>query len=89
MAPRPGEALNDSTASIKSALAVDVSSVDSTFTGVTRAIYIGTSGNLSVLFVGDSAPVTLSNLSSGFWHPMQVEKVLAAGTTATGIVAGF
>ncbi|MET4187600.1 hypothetical protein ABIB86_000451 [Bradyrhizobium sp. JR1.7] len=91
MPARPGEALNDDTASIKSALAISVAAADSTFTGITRGIYVGVSGDVAVQFVGDAdaASVILAGLAAGVWHPMQVQKVLKIGTTATGIVVGF
>ncbi|MEX0279694.1 MAG: hypothetical protein AB3N13_00740 [Arenibacterium sp.] len=51
----------------------------------TRAIYVGSSGNLSVVMLsGDT--VTLSNIQSGVIYPIRVRQVLSTGTTAAGIV---
>jgi hypothetical protein len=51
----------------------------------TRALFIGSSGNLVVTLVGDSTAVTFTNISPGY-HPLRVKKVAATGTTCSGIV---
>lgn len=56
-----------------------------------KALYIGVTGNITVIPVGSyaggsSATVTFLNVPVG-WFPVQVARVLATGTTATGIVA--
>lgn len=91
MAAKPGESIGDSTAGIKSAVAVDISSTDWSTSRITRGLYVGALGDVKVQFCddGDSATVTLTGLAAGVWHPMQVQKVIKTGTTATGIVAGF
>ncbi len=89
MAPRSGEALQDNTAGIKSVQAINVGGGDVTLTRVSRGIYVGASGNITVQFVSDNSSVTLVGLAAGVWHPMQVQAVLQSGTTATGIFAGF
>ncbi len=51
----------------------------------TRAIYVGTAGDLSVRLVsGDE--VTLSSMIAGMVYPLRVTHVLATGTTADGLV---
>lgn len=56
----------------------------------TRGLYIGTAGNVAVVFSYDpSRAVTLSNLAVGVWHPMSVLKVMSTNTTASNIVAGW
>lgn len=54
---------------------------------VARKLYIGGAGNISVVGRGDTAAVviavTAGQILEGFFR-----KVTAAGTTATGIVAG-
>ena len=87
MVARPGEALQNYDASIQSAM---TPALDATLPYVTRGVYVGASGNLEVQFVGDpdSAPVTLTGLAAGVWHPMQIQKIVSAGTTATGILIG-
>jgi len=88
MASRPGEALQDHTASISSAVAP---TLDVVLPRVSRGVYVGASGNLTVQFVGDAdaATVTLVGLAAGVWHPMQIQKIISATTTATGILIGF
>lgn len=54
---------------------------------VTRGIYVGTSGNLTVVMAGGQT-VTYSNVPVGLW-PWRVKQVLATGTTATGLVGNF
>ncbi|MBB4053780.1 hypothetical protein GGR20_003442 [Devosia subaequoris] len=52
---------------------------------VTRAVYIGTAGNLAVtLASGDQ--VTLVNLPSATLLPVRIARVEATGTTATDLV---
>lgn len=57
---------------------------DSTVLANTRALYIGTGGNLTVTMV-DGNDVVFSNVAAGIF-PIQVTKVKAA-TTASNIVA--
>lgn len=90
MAPRPSESIADYTAGIRAALAVTPN--DGTdLNRITRGIYIGGAGNVAVVFCddADAAPVTLSALAIGVWHPMQVRRVMATNTTATLILAGY
>lgn len=88
MAPRPGEALAQYDASISSAM---TPSLDSVLARITRGVYVGATGNLTVQFAGDAdaATVTLTGLAAGVWHPMQIQKIVSATTTATGILVGF
>lgn len=51
----------------------------------TRAIYVGGGGNLRVTFV-DGDTVTLQAVPGGVIYPLRLSHVLAAGTTATGLV---
>ncbi len=50
-----------------------------------RAIYVGTSGDLNVTLVG-GATVTFKNVPAGVL-PLRVSRVLATGTSATDLVA--
>ncbi|MEI4473714.1 spike base protein, RCAP_Rcc01079 family [Frigidibacter sp. MR17.24] len=52
----------------------------------TRAVYVGTGGDLHVRFVS-GADVTLRNLAGGMIYPLRLNQVLATGTTATNLVA--
>ncbi|WP_138470823.1 hypothetical protein [Poseidonocella sp. HB161398] len=53
-----------------------------------RAIYVGTTGTLAVELTGSANGdvLTLQNVQAGMIYPLRVRKVLATGTTATGIV---
>jgi hypothetical protein len=53
---------------------------------VSRAIYIGGSGNLVVEMLGGQTPITFVGVSAGCVLPIRVTKVLT-DTTATNLVA--
>jgi len=53
---------------------------------VARAVYVGTDGNVAVITSGGDE-VTFQNLNQGSILPVRVSRVLATGTTATGLVA--
>lgn len=55
---------------------------------VSRAIYVGVSGDVSVVTNGGEI-VTVPALAAGIWHGMRVKRVRATGTTATGIRVGW
>lgn len=88
MAARPGEATQNYDASISSAVAP---TLDATIQRITRGVYVGASGNLQVQFAGDpdSNQPVLVGLAAGVWHPMQIQKIISAGTTATSILLGY
>lgn len=52
---------------------------------VTRGIYVGTAGNLKVR-MQDGSLVTFNNVVAGQIYPLRIDRVLATGTTAAGIV---
>mgnify|MGYP000423270161 CR=1 FL=1 len=54
---------------------------------IARALYIGVSGNVSVICEDGGAAVTFSNLSAGQILPLRVKRVRSTSTTATSIVA--
>lgn len=56
-------------------------------THVSRGIWIGTAGDLRVTMKSGQT-VTYPSLAAG-WHPLRVSRVLATGTTASGIVAAW
>lgn len=69
------------------ASAVEVTPSDSTdLTFATRAIYVGTAGNLRVKML-DGTTITLTNVQAGCQYALRVDRVLATGTSATGIIA--
>jgi len=49
----------------------------------TRAIYVGGDGDVAVIMIGDSDPVTFSGCVAGSVLPIAVSRVLYTGTTAT------
>lgn len=51
-----------------------------------RSVYVGGAGHVAVLAIGDTVAVTFSNVPTGGYVLAQVTKVLATGTTATGLV---
>ena len=51
-----------------------------------RAIYVGGTGNLALRMAGGQT-VTLTGVQAGSLLPLRAARVLATGTTATGIVA--
>lgn len=52
---------------------------------VTRALYVGVGGELSVVMLsGDT--VTFSNVSPGMLYPLRLSRVLSTGTTAGALV---
>lgn len=52
---------------------------------VTRAIYVGGTGDLRVTMKGGET-VVLSQVQAGVIYPLRCTHVMATGTTATGIV---
>ena len=63
-------------------------STTATLSNLTRAIYVGTAGNLSVKFTSGGSAVNFSNVSNGY-HPLQVEVINGDGTSASGVIALF
>lgn len=69
--------------------AVLVTASDSTVIPTTRALYIGTGGNLSVHFPDQNQNVLFSNVPAGIF-PIQVDMIYSTTggtTTASNIVA--
>jgi hypothetical protein len=54
----------------------------------TRSVYVGVSGDLSVVFADNDTVVLVPAVAAGVWHPMEVRQIRTA-STATGIVAGW
>lgn len=55
------------------------------FTYVTRAIYVGGTGNITVI-MQDGTQVLFAAVPTGYVLPVKVRQVLATGTTATNLV---
>lgn len=52
-----------------------------------KALYVGVAGNVALLAVGDTHPVTFTGVPAGTVLPVRVQQVLATGTTAGALVA--
>jgi len=52
----------------------------------TRALYVGTAGNVVAVFAGGNA-VTFTGVAAGSILPIRVKRVNATNTTASNIVA--
>jgi len=74
----------DATVAARKAVAVVPN--NATLIPVTRSLYVGTSGNLTVRMAEDQTNVTFANVQPGVF-PVQVDMVFATGTTAADIVA--
>ena len=67
---------------------VSVTPNDSTELGfLTRALYVGVGGNVSVKLRDDSSAVVFVGVAEGTILPLQVKQVMATNTTATNIIA--
>lgn len=53
---------------------------------VTKALYVGTGGNIVVRTVDATADVTFSNVPTGTVLPVRARAIRATGTTASQIV---
>lgn len=65
--------------------AATVTPSDSAVIPATRSLYVGVTGNVAVRMVR-GGELTFTNVPVGILQ-LQVDKVLATGTTATGIIA--
>jgi hypothetical protein len=72
----------------RSAVSGQVVTTTTEFTSLTRAIYVGTAGDLPVVFDGDSTATTFKSATNGY-HPLQVKAVNGTGLTASDVVALF
>ena len=54
---------------------------------VTRALHVGTGGDIAVDFAESGSAIVLKSIASGATLPYRVKRVRATGTTATDIVA--
>lgn len=52
-----------------------------------RALYVGTGGDVAVILADDSAAVTLVSVPAGSVLPVRAKRVMDTGTSATNIVA--
>lgn len=67
--------------------AVAITPNDSTdLAAITRGLFVGTGGNLSLILADDSSPVLFKNVPAGSVLPLRVKRVRAANTTAADIL---
>lgn len=59
---------------------------DSADIPVTRALYVGVTGNIAVRMADDENDITFTNVPVGVF-PIQALRVLSTGTTATELIA--
>lgn len=62
---------------------------ESDVTHVTTGLYIGEAGDIKVDFAEEGEEITIVGLAAGVWHPIQVKKVYATGTVATGVLGAY
>lgn len=65
---------------------VAVTKSDSTILETTRALWVGTTGDVAVVFADGGAAVTIPSVPVGIL-PVQVTKVMSTNTTASNMVA--
>lgn len=91
--PRPsfasdGSTLHDRlTAPALRVRAVDPNSGNDFELGTCKALYVGTGGSVELVAEQDSSPVIFTNVPDGSFIPVRTKQVLAAGTTASDILA--
>lgn len=56
---------------------------------VTRALYVGTTGNIAGRLVGDTADVTFSSVPAGALLPFRFQYIRSTSTTASNMVGVF
>lgn len=54
---------------------------------VTRAVFVGTGGDLEVNMAGTGSAIVIPGVPDGAFLPICVSRILNGNTTATGIVA--
>ena len=68
--------------------AIAVTPSDSTvLASSVKALFIGVAGNVAVYMKGSTTSVVFKGCAAGQVLPIQVDRVLSTGTTATDIVA--
>lgn len=81
---------NDEVGSATHGVAVDISAADHVLEQATRAIFVGTGGNLLVKLHGDNATtLTFLNVPDGTLLPIRVKTVVRTSTTAAAMIALF
>jgi hypothetical protein len=55
-------------------------------TNATRCVYVGVTGDVTALLVGDTASVLFKGVPAGTFMPIRAQRIDATGTTATNLV---
>jgi hypothetical protein len=66
-----------------------VTKSDATVLAITRAIYVGTGGDVAVTMAAGGAAVTFKNVASGTFLWLRASKVMSTNTTAADMVACY
>lgn len=66
---------------------VAVTKSDVTILETTRGLYVGTTGDVAVVFADGGAAVTIPSVPAGMILPIQVRQVMSTNTSASGFVA--
>ena len=67
---------------------VDLSSNDYTSSAGFINIYVGTTGNVTIVKL-DGSIATIPGMAGGMWHPVQGKGIVKATTTASNLMVGF
>lgn len=54
---------------------------------ISRALYVGGAGDVTVVMAGTGTAITFAGVGAGTWLPIRVKRVNSTGTTATNIVS--
>lgn len=58
-------------------------------TNATKAIYVPSTATLKVDTVGGQTGVTITGLAAGIWHPIQVTKIYATGSSISSLLGSW
>ena len=67
--------------------ALAVTPADSDMTEISRAVYVGSNGNLTVKMAGSENIVTFTSVPAGSLLPIRVIQIRSTATTSINIVA--
>lgn len=59
---------------------------DATVLPITRALYVGTGGDVAIMGAGNTTAVTLKNVPSGTFLWVRVSQFMSTNTTASDVV---
>jgi hypothetical protein len=79
-------AYHNANATVSAKRAVSITPTDGVLIPATRALYIGSSGNLAVRMAEDDNTIVFQSVPAGIF-PVQVVEVLFTNTTAQNIIA--